>query len=769
MNAPNPDPDRDDDKALPAQATPLESVRHMARADSRAISAELRAADSAADDDEIDLRALWRVLVKRKGTVFGVLAAVVVVTLVLTLLMTPVFRATGVMQIERDTVKVVQVEGLTPVEAPGDKDFYQTQYELLQSRALAQRVVGQLDLADSAVFERMNRPSPLRAAANTVLGMLPQRATAQPLGEDASLAAAERARVSAFLDFLTIEPVRNSRLVRVSYDSPDPVFSARVVNTLSEAFIAANLERRFDASSYAKTYLEDRLQQMRQRLEDAESQLVQFARAEGIVNIDNRESLVGRNLSELNLALSKAQDERARAEAKWQQGKATDSMALPDVLASKLIQDLQAKRAEVAAEYQDKLRVFKPGYPLLNQLGAQIAELDRQIGNEVANIKSAIANQYQTAVAQERLLRVELNSLRDQALDLQQRSVKYNILKREVDTSRELYEGLLQRYREIGIAGGVGTNNVSIVDPAEIPGDPFKPNLQLNLILALVLGLFGGVGLALLLDYLDDSLKSPEDVERALGVPVVGVIPRLRNTTPEHALKDTRSAFAEAYRSLRTALQFSTDQGVPRSLLVTSSVPAEGKSTTACALARNFAQLGQRVLLIDADLRNPSLHKVLATENGIGLSSYLAGAAKASEIVRELTGLPQLHIITSGPLPPNPAELLAGPRLLTFLGLAAERYDQIILDGPPVMGLADAPIVASVAAGTLLVIETGSTRAAQVKDAAKRLTASRARVIGALLTKYHDRHAMYGRYGYGGYGYYAYGTATPQGALDQKS
>ena len=762
MTAPNPDSDHDDN-ALPARAAQPDSVRHVARVDPRALSTELRPAESAPDDDEIDLRALWQVLVKRKATVLGVMAAVFVVALVATLLMTPIFRATGVLQIERDTVKVVQVEGLTPVESPGDKDFYQTQYELLQSRALAQRVAGQLNLADSPVFERMNRPSPLRAAVNTVLGMLPRRATAQPQGEDAALAAAERGRVSAFLNFLTIEPVRNSRLVKINYDSPDPAFSARVVNALSEAFIAANLERRFDASSYAKTYLEDRLQQMRQRLEDAESQLVQFARAEGIIAIDNRESLVGSNLSDLNTALSRAQDERARAEAKWRQTKTSAGASLPAVLASELIQNLQTKRADVVAEYQDKLRIFKPGYPLLNQLSGQIAELDRQIANEVANVKSSIANEYQTAVEQERLLRTELNSLRNQALDLQQRSVKYNILKREVDTSRQLYDGLLQRYREIGIAGGVGTNNISIVDHAEIPGSPFKPNLQLNLVLGLMLGLFGGVALAFLLEYLDDSIKSPEDVEKALGLPVVGVIPLLRNTTPEQALAESRSAFAEAYRSVRTALQFSTEQGVPKSLLVTSSVPTEGKSTTASALARNFAQLGQRVLLIDADLRNPSLHKLLGADNGVGLSSYLAGAAKASEIVRSHPELPQLHIITSGPLPPNPAELLAGPRLLSFLGMAAERYDQIILDGPPIMGLADAPIVASMAAGTLLVIEAGSTRTGQAKDAAKRLLASRARVIGTLLTKHHDRHARYG--GYGGYGYYAYGTTT--GALEK--
>ena len=768
MNSPDPnfDPNRPD-SALLAPATGPAPGRAVGQPAPQALAAELRQPEAAEDGDEIDLRALWHVLVKRKWTVLGVLAGVFVVTLVSTLLMTPTYRATTSLQIERDSVKVVQVEGLTPLESPGDKDFYQTQYQLLQSRALAQRVVGQLNLADNAVFHQMTQPSPLRKALGSVLAMLPRRAAAQPVGEDGAPVAADSGRVSAFLGFLTIEPVRNSRLVKINFDSPDPAFSARVVNALAEAFIAANLERRFDASAYAKTYLEERLQQLRQRLEDAESELVQFARAEGIVNIDDRESLIGRNLTDLNVALSKAQEQRTLAEARWRQAQATSSMGLPDVLASDLIQKLQAKRTDVAAEYQDKLRVFKPGYPLLNQLRGQIAEIDRQIQVEVGNIKSAIAAEYQTAAAQERLLRAQVDQLRAQALDLQQRSVKYNILKREVDTSRELYEGLLQRYREIGIAGGVGTNNISIVDRAEVPGGPFKPNLQLNLALGMVLGLFGGVLLAFLFEYFDDSIKSPEDIEKALGLAVVGVIPQLRNLTPQQALADPRSAFAEAYRSLRTALQFSTEDGVPKSLLVTSSVPTEGKSTTALALARNFAQLGQRVLLIDSDLRNPSLHKVLGTDNGVGLSNYLAGATAAREIVRPLADLPQLHIVTSGPLPPNPAELLAGPKLLSLLTLAAEQYDQIILDGPPVMGLADAPIVASVASGTLLVVEAGSTRLGQVVGAAKRLRASRARVVGTLLTKFHHRHATYGGYGYGGYGYYAYGSG--KGALEKKA
>lgn len=765
MQEPNSESDRPDHGLRPAH--PPEPGRAVGQPRPHGLSTELRHAEAAADEDEIDLLDYWRVIVKRKWTVLGTLALVFTTALVATLLTTPIYRATSVLQIERDTVRVVQVEGLTPVESPGDKDFYQTQYELLRSRGLAQRVVGQLDLANNAVFQRMTTPSPLGQLIGTALASLPGQTPAEPLTGERVLEAADSGRVSAFLDFLTIEPVRNSRLVNINFDSPDAAFSARVVNALAEAFIAANLERRFDASSYAKTYLEDRLQQLKQRLEDSESQLVGFAREEGIVNIDDRESLVGRNLAEMNAALSKVQDERIRAEAKWRQTQATTSMGLPDVLASKLIQELQAKRAELAAEYQDKLRVFKPGYPLLNQIRGQLDELDRQIRTEVDNVKAAIAAEYQTASSQERLLRSRVDELRTEVLDLQQRSVRYNILKREVDTNRELYDGLLQRYREIGIAGGVGTNNISVVDRAEVPNGKFKPRLTLNLALGLLLGLFGGVLLAFLFEYLDDSIKSPEDVEKLLALAVLGVIPKLRSGNPEQALADPRSAFAEAYRSLRTALQFSTEQGVPKSLLVTSSVPTEGKTTTALTLARNFAQLGRSVLLIDTDLRNPSLHKALGADNSVGLSNYLAGAAAVGDILRP-ADQPLLTIVTSGPLPPNPAELLAGPKLLSLLTLAAERYDQIILDGPPVMGLADAPVVANITAGTLLVVEAGSTRLGQAKAATKRLHASRARIVGVLLTKFHARQAGYGYgYGYGSYGYYAYGGPA-KAALDKK-
>lgn len=739
---------------LPAPQS-SERTHALAAARGQAMSLDLRSSEGEAKSDEIDLLSYWRILVKRRWTVLGALAIVLAFTLVGTLLMTPIYRATTSLQIERDTIKVVDVEGVTPVEGPGGNDFYQTQYELLKSRALAQRVASQLDLAEGDRLERIAPRSPWAA-----LGGLFSRSQDVDADDDSGADADARAEAAtvAVMQGITIAPVRNSRLVRLHFDSPDPVFSQRAANALAEAYIASNLERRFDSSTYAKTYLEDRLEELKLKLEESERQLVAFAQQEQIVGTgENSGNLSEQNLGSINTALSQVRTERIRAESRWRQAQASRGLVLlGEVGQNSIIKSLQEQRGRLMAEYQDKLRLYKPAYPLMVQLKGQIDEIDSQIGAEVANIKAAIQAEFLATQEQERLLEEQMALLKTDVLDLQSRSIQYNIFKREVDTNRQLYDGLLQRYKEIGVAAGVTNNNISVVDRAQ-PGSKYKPSLARNLALGLAMGLMLGVLLALGFEYLDDTLKAPEDIEKQLGLSVLGVIPLLKPPmTPVKAMEDPRSAFAESYRSVRTALQFATDTGVPRCLLVTSATPAEGKSTTALTLAKNFAQLGKRVLIIDADLRNPSLHRSLGKENTSGLSNYLAGASKATEVI-QATDTPHLMFMPTGPLPPNPAELLMGPKMLSLISIAAEKFDQVIIDGPPVMGLADAPILANMATGTLLVIEAGETRIAVARNALKRLVAARAHVVGALLTKFSSKHAGYG-YGYGAYNYYSYGS-----------
>ncbi|MGN6512106.1 MAG: GumC family protein [Lysobacteraceae bacterium] len=700
------------------------------------------------DDDEINLLEYWQVLRDRRWLVAGVAAAVFVLALALTLLMTPVYRASSTLQIERDTIKVVDVEGLQPVESPTDRDFYQTQYELLQSRSLARRVIQDLRLAANPQFAGEV------ADADAAFAEAP-RASRPASKQEAE----ELALVEPMLERLTIEPVRNSRLVKVNFDSPDPQLAARVANAWSQAFIVANLERRFDASSYARKYLEERLAQLKGRLEDSEKQLVAFATSEQIVSVgDGKPSLSAQNLSDLNASLAAAQDARIKAEAEWRQASVGSGLGIPQAVANPLIQRLREQRTTLAGQYQEKLRTFKPDYPDMQQLKGQIDELDRQIAGEIANIRAAIKAEYDAAKAQESLLASRIEGLKGDVLDLQGRSIQYNILKREADTNRQLYDALLQRYKEIGVAGNVGANNISVVDRADVPDRPHSPRIALNLAVGLLLGAFAGVLAAFLREHLDRSVHAPRDVEALLQCPVLGVVPMLdAGTTPAQAASDVRSPFAEAYRSIRTALQFATTHGLPRTLLLTSPGPGEGKTTSAMELARNMAQLGRRVLLVDADLRNPSVHRLLGLSNTQGLSSILSGAIEPKAAVRD-TAEANLSVMTAGPLPPSPPELLAGEALPHLLETLRHQFDVIVLDGPPVLGLADAPLLAHHAEATLLVAAAEATRRDALRGAQQRLLGAQARLLGALLTRF-DLKAKGDSYGYGGYGYYAYGNA----------
>ena len=721
----------------------------------RGISLDVFEDKRGGDEDEIDLLAYWRILVKRKWLVLGVLGTVVALALIATLMMPPVYRATAVMQIDRESVQILQAEGLGNAEAAAP-DFLTTQYELLKSRALAERVANELAI-DAATVERLGSTTWWQRATGA---LRPEPANAADDAGDAEREADAmadlRQAVGIVRSGLTVEPVRNSRLVRIHFDSTLPAFSARVVNAVADGFIAHAIERKFDASSYASKYIEEQLALAKGRLEESERALVAFATKENIVTSgEGSQSLESQNLGALNASLAAAQDERIRAQAAWSQ--VSGGGQLPaGAISNSILNSLQQQRATLNAEYQQQLKTYKPEYPSMLALKGQIDEVDRQIAQERNAVRASIKAEYDAAQARENMLVAQIDALRGRTLDVDNRSIDYNILRREVDTNRQLYDSLLQRYKEVGVAAGagVGTNNISIVDRAMVPTGRFKPNLPLNLAIGLMLGLMLGVLVAFVLEFLDDTLKGPEDIEQHLRMAVLGIIPHLKKQSVADAMGDPRSAFAEAYRSVRTALQFSTDHGVPKVLLVTSASASEGKSTTATTLARNFAQLGKRVLLIEADLRSPSLHRLMGVRSETGLSSLLAGAASASQVIMD-TDDERLKVMLAGPLPPNPAELLAGSRLLSMLTVASEKFDQVIIDGPPVLGLADAPILSNVTGGTLMVVQAGETRIKTAQAALKRLAAARAHVLGAILTHYDAKVAGYG-YDYSSY--YSYGT-----------
>lgn len=739
----------DGDDSLPVLGSQGPARQSLAPTRPQRLSTELQDAEGRDDRDDIDLLAYWHMLVKRRWLILGVVSVVVALALMTTLLTPSTYRASALLQIDTSSAQMASLNNQSmPVSHDGD--FSQTQIELLKSRSLAERVADSLNLVGSDTVARLQPPSwgqRLKSLLNPAsrvqreTGAQHSSAKGKPAGSSEEV---QLRQAAALIQAgLAVQQVPNSSLVEVSYTSVLPAFSAQVANAVADGFIASSLDRQFGASSYARTYLQDQLAQMKSKLENSERELVAFAQKENIIPSTDGKSLVAQNLTELNSALAGAQDRRIRAESRWHQAQSATGTALPaDMLVNPMLQTLQQRRTELEVKYQEKLQVFKPDFPEMLSLHSQIAEVDKQIATVLSSIRASVKAEYDSAASQETMLVAQLATLRTQTLDVDSRSIKYNILKRDVDTNRQLYDSLLQRYKEVGVAGGIKNSNISIVDRAEVPSERFAPSLSRNLAMGLGAGLLLGVLLALLLEYLDDTLKTPNDIEHHLRMAVLGIIPKLTKQTPQAALKDPRSAFSESYRSVRTALQFSTERGVPKVLLITSTRPSEGKSTSALTLARNFAHLGKRVLLIEGDLRNPTLGHVMRLSTAIGLSNLLAGAAPLTQAVVK-TDIELLDVILAGPLPPDPTELLSGRKLVSLLMTSMERYDQIIIDGPPVLGIADAPLLASVAVGTLLVVHSGQTQITAAQQAVKRLRASRARVIGCLLTQYDAKVASY--------------------------
>lgn len=713
------------------------------------------------EEKQFSLVDYWHVLVKRKWTVIGLFVISVLTGFMMTMLSTPLYQATTTVQIDRPMEPSVgqSADATRTYMDFFDPRFYETQFQLLRSRTMSEKVAARFD-PDDPVFTVMAAPSPFTRLVNLLTGAPEQTAQETTIEQ-------KRSRLAGLVrGGMNLEPVRDTRLVRIHFVSPDPGLSASVANAIAESFIQTNMDRRVDTSAYARDFLEDRLEQVRVKLEDSERALAEYAQREQIA-VGANESLLAQDLEALNAALTQAKQERIDAETKLRQVQGMGALAHPMLLQNEGVQALRSTRGKLEAEYQEKRLTYKEGYPLMQQLRSQIEQIDVQLDREVRIVREGLSAAFEGAKQKESMLEAQVKNVANQVLDVQARRASVTVLEREVETNRQLYDALLQRFKEIGISATTEANNISIVDRALPPGGPFSPNLYRSLMMAMVVGLVLGIALAFLFEYLDDTLKRPEEIERHLGVGVLGVIPKLEGSNVEEALEDARSAFSEAYRSVRTSLQFSTEQGVPKVLLITSSSSAEGKSTTAVTLAKNLAQLGKRVLLIDGDLRNPSLHRSLGSENVVGLSNYLAGSIKPAAAIRPTKQL-RLTFIPSGPLPPNPAELLAGPKMMSLLSLAAEKFDQVIIDGPPVMGLADAPILANIADGTLLVVEAGVTRIAMAKASLKRLMGARAHVVGALLTKFDARVAGYG-YGsdYSAYSYYSYGGADTTRRLER--
>ncbi len=702
------------------------------------------------------LRHYLAMLKRRRWLIFGATVIVLLLGLVLTLMMTPKYTATTTIEIQRDNYKITGVQGVEPETTPTDLEFYQTQYGLLRANSLAQRVATELRLYDDADFFAMFG----NAAAQEWFENGRVRSNAPPREYRIRKAA------EILADRIGVAPVRLSRLVQVSFTSPSPEFSARVANAWGRNFIETTLARRFDATAYARRFLEERLAQLRARLEASERAQVGYAERENIINIPQagnaggnggsgqvtERPIVADDLVALNLERSRATAERIAAQSRMDNG-----APVSEQLTNDAITQLRRRRAELQAEYASLMTRFEPSYPAAVALREQIGQLEQSISREETRVRSALRGNYEASLARERQLTNRVEQLKSDVIDMRRRSIQYNIFQRDVDANRELYNGLLQRYKEIGVAGGIGVNNVSIVDPAVAPERPSSPRLVVNLLLALLAGGALGLGLALIREQIDDAVSDPAEAESATGLPLLGAVPKSREADLLGALADRKSDVSEAYVALQTNLSFSTSHGVPRTITVTSTRPGEGKSTTAYALASVLARGGHKVLLVDGDMRSPSVHHLLGLNNDKGLSNFLSGDDNVASLVQP-SAAGNLSVMSAGPPPPSAAELLSSSRLEAFLPAMQQHFDHVIIDAPPVMGLADAPLLGSHAEGVVFVLESNSTKVTPARVAIGRLRAAHANIIGVVLTKFEMRRASYG-YSYG-YGYEDKGAAT---------
>lgn len=698
------------------------------------------------------IRQYLRMALRWRYVIAGITAACFLLGLVATLLMTPKYTAVSTVEISRESARVTDLQGVEREASVADQEFYQTQYGLLRSRTLSERIAAQLNLADDQTFFGMFRSSEAKGSAFQVSnGRFP--AGGRP----------ERQRVAGIilLAHVDIAPTRLSRLVDIGFTSPDPVFSAKVADAWADSFIRMNLERKVQATAYGRDLLQRQLAQLKQRLDESQRQLVAYASAQRIINLpaqsgdgkaNAERSIVADDLAALNAALSQAIADRIQAQARYQQAGAAG--ASTEALRNVAINGLRERRAELAAEYQKLMTQFEPGYPAAKAISQQIAELDKSIGREESRVSTSLSADYREAVDREQSLQAKVEQLKASYLDLRRRSIQYNIYQQEVDTNQALYDGLLQRFKEIGVAGGVGVNNIAVVDAAEIPKRPSSPRLFLNLVIALIVGLGLGAVAAFALEQIDEAIADPAEVERQLGLPLLGSVPKLESGTPKAALLDRKSELVDAYLAIQTSLQFTTEHGVPRSLAVTSTRPAEGKSTTALAIATMLARSQRRVILVDGDMRSPSVHHLGGVDHDHGLSNFLTGQDQIEPLIFTMDDL-GIVAMTAGPIPPNAAELLTGNRFQLLIERLLQSFDHVIVDSPPVMGLADAPLIASRVEAVVFAIESHGIRTSLVRTALGRLAAANARLVGGVLTKFEARKASYG-YGYGyeyGYGY----------------
>jgi len=688
----------------------------------------------------IDLTAIWAAIYRSRFWIGGIIVGSVVLGVLATLLTTPIYRAKATVQIDQQAAKVLGTEDTDLSASIQDSDrFLQTQLDVVRSRSLSLTVAEDLGFLDDPAFlETMGQDPNVEAYGALSAGQAKRELVIQIMSDN-----------------LGVSLPMDSRVATITFDSPDPRLAAQIANSYAENYIRSNLQRKFDTSAYAREFLKGQLDEAAARLAESERRALDYARSTRVIDASNAaqsnrsagpSSLVTATLVQLNEAHATALARRIEAEQKWNETRSQAALSLPEVLDNLAIQRLLEERAKLQAAYEEQLQRRKADHPAVKQAKASIDEIDSQINDIATGIRQTIHSNYQAALMQEQALKRQLSELKTDTLDEQGKSVQLGILRRQTDNNRELYDLLLRRYNELNAEAGVQANNVAIVDRADTPDKPVKPNIPLNLALSLIAGIGLAGAFVFGREQFFDTIRTTEDLSRKVGVPVLGAVPFVKGGVDvADEAKDNKTTVAEAFASIRSSLMLSSTSGLPKSIMLTSAQQGEGKSSACFATALALGRIGKTVLVVDLDMRRPRQHHLFGIDNNSGMSDLLTHNATVDEVIHE-TPFPGISAIPSGGIAPNPTELLAGQPFRDLVRSLEKRFDVVMIDSPPLLALADAVEIGSVTEASIFVVESARAPSSTIRSAIDRLRRGGGNVVGALLTKFDPKQAGYGYY-----------------------
>jgi capsular exopolysaccharide synthesis family protein len=710
-------------------------------------------------EQEIHLQDYWRVIVKRRAWVLGFALGLVVLVTAVCLIMTPIYKSSSLIQIVKDNPGGMMGSSTSPLSSltgeSYDSYFYETQLNILKSRELILRVIKQLNLETYAEFKDLKEKYPEKS----------------PVELDSDM-------VDLFLDKLNVDPVKSSYLFYVSYKSTDKLMAQKVADTLIEEYIQFNMERRGQSFNTVKRWLEGELQQIANSVDASLKKLYSYGQQTNIYPPDDNSNVIVAKFVELGTLLTKAQAEASAKLAQFKQIQekgANAPLIVNNPLVVNLRQSLVAQEAKVAS----MLNIFKDDYPRLQTERGSLKEQQTRLNAEIDRIMTSVKSDYEAAARAEKMLNDAFEGQKKEVATLQNNSIQYKILKRDMDTYDALYQGLLSRMKDASVAATMVSSNLSIIEHGNTPVYPWIPRNLLFIALAAVVGLMGGVGLAFLVEYCDTSIKTSEEMERFCRLPTLGVIPRFAKSVRKGeeeedgsigllTIREPKSMLSEAIRHVRTAMMLSISGGPPEAIIVTSPNPSEGKTTIAINLAVSLAMEGRKVVIVDADMRKPAIHKTFQQLSQPGLSNFITGSTGKEEIIRS-TEIDNLFFVPAGAVPPSPVDLLNTAAFKEFLEDLRAQFQHVIIDTPPLLGFADARLLSSMVDGVLIVIKHHSTPRDAARLANQLLRQVNARVIGAILNQVTTHKLGYGGYYYGYLKYYDKYYSKYYGGNDTKS